>query len=101
MNQTLLSRAQIRPMPGALGADVVGIDVARLNEDDVDTVREALRRHLVIRLRGYSLDDIALTRLAEQFGELEGSPDFSRSRDVYVIDSPKMTIVSKIGRAHV
>jgi hypothetical protein len=47
-------------------------------------ILEALRDHLVIRLRGYTLDDVAFTRLAEQFGELEGSPDFSRSRAVYV-----------------
>jgi taurine dioxygenase len=86
----------IRPTGAALGADVDGVNLASPSAADVDTLHAALRDHLVVRLRGYTLDDIAFTRLAERFGELEGSPDFSRSRDVYVAGSPKMTVVSNV-----
>jgi len=96
MMETSLASAAIRPTPAALGADVVGAGLPRPAAPDVAVLRDALRKHLVIRLRGYSIDDVALTRLAEQFGSLEGSPEFSRSREVYVADSPKMTVVSNV-----
>src|SRR4051812_22320841 len=93
---TLLAGARIEPTRAALGADVTGIELPEPSAQDIATLRDALRKHLVIRLRGYSLDDAALTRVAEQFGDLEGSPEFSRSREVYVAESPKMTVVSNV-----
>ena len=96
MSRALLADAQIRPTRAALGADVDGVNLASPSPGDVTMLHDALRDHLVIRLRGYTLDDIAFTHLAERFGVLEGSPDFSRSRDVYVQGSPKMTVVSNV-----
>jgi len=93
---TLLPASTIRPTPAALGADVEGLNLVAPTGADIATLMSALREHLVVRLRGYSLDDVAFTRLAERFGDLEGSPDFSRSRDVYVAASPKMTVVSNV-----
>jgi taurine dioxygenase len=95
---TVTTRAQpaIRPTPAALGADVDGVELAAPGQDDMATLLASLRDRLVIRLRGYTLDDVAFTRLAERFGELEGSPDYSRSRAVYVEASPKMTVVSNV-----
>ena len=96
MSETLVAQATIRPANAALGADVIGVNLQAPSVADMDTIRRALRDHLVIRLRGYTLDDVEFTRLAERFGDLEGSPEFSRSRDVYVAESPKMTVVSNV-----
>ena len=96
MTSMLLAKAPIRPTNAALGADVDGVNLASPSVDDVAMLLAALRDHLVIRLRGYTLDDIAFTHLAERFGELEGSPAFSRSRAVYLPESPKMTVVSNV-----
>jgi len=96
MTESMVAESKIRPAGAALGADVVGVDLHASPTADITTIQEALRDHLVIRLRGHSLDDVAFTRLAERFGQLEGSPEFSRSRDVYVRESPKMTIVSNV-----
>ena len=96
MPETLVAQPKIRPSASALGADVVGVNLQSPASVDVSTILEALRDHLVIRLRGYALDDVAFTRLAERFGDLEGSPDFSKSRAVYVAESPKMTVVSNV-----
>jgi taurine dioxygenase len=49
-----------------------------------------------VRLRATRIDDVQFTRLAERFGTLEGSPDYSRSRSVYVAESPLMTVVSNV-----
>ncbi|MDQ6620065.1 MAG: TauD/TfdA family dioxygenase [Pseudomonadota bacterium] len=87
---------QIVPTNAALGADVAGVNLSQPTPDDVATILRALSGRLVVRLRGYALDDLEFTRLAERFGNLEGSPDFSRSRDVYVAASPKMTVVSNV-----
>ena len=96
MASPLLADSHIRPTQSALGADVDGLDLSAPTSSDIATLLTALREHLVVRLRGYTLDDVAFTRLAERFGDLEGSPDFSKSRDVYVAASPKMTVVSNV-----
>jgi taurine dioxygenase len=96
MTERLLAEPAIRPTIAALGADVLGVDLPSPSSDDVSRILQALRERLVIRLRGYMQDDRAFTRLAERFGELEGSPDYSRSRNVYVAESPKMTVVSNV-----
>lgn len=98
-NTSLLSKPETYPTGGPLGADVAGFDLQNPGIADMAALNDALRDHMVIRLRGYSLDDIAFTRLAERFGELEGSPDFSRSRKVYVAESPHMTIISNVTEA--
>ncbi len=96
MSTTTLARHEIRPTGGPLGADVLGIDPINPQAADIATVEAALREHSVVRLRGYKMDDVTFTRFAERFGELEGSPDFSRSRKVYVPESPHMTIISNV-----
>ena len=96
MHATPTLSPSIRSTRAALGADVTGVDLVTPAASDLEMLVAALRDHLVIRLRGYDLDDVAFTALAEQFGEIEGSPVFSRSRDVYVAASPKMTVVSNV-----
>jgi len=96
MHAPTLAEPAFRPTTAALGADVVGVNLHDPSPSDLATIRAALRERLVIRLRAIDLDDVAFTRLAERFGELEGSPDYSRSRAVYVSESPKMTVVSNV-----
>jgi len=91
-----IAEPRILPTTAPLGADVQGVDLVSSGEADIAAIDRALRERLVIRLRGYVLDDVEFTRLAECFGDLEGSPDFSKSRDVYVAASPKMTVVSNV-----
>ena len=96
MSVVEVRRVNIVPSGKALGATVEGIDLASPSDGDVDRIRDALHAHLVVRLRAADLDDVAFTRLAERFGTLEGSPDYSRSRNVYVAESPLMTVVSNV-----
>jgi taurine dioxygenase len=96
MHAPTVAEPAVRPTTAALGADVDGVTLHDPSQADLATIRAALRDRLVIRLRALDLDDVAFTRLAERFGELEGSPDYSRSRAVYVAASPKMTVVSNV-----
>lgn len=96
MVASLLESVTVRPLGPSLGAEIAGIDIATASAADVETVLQALGPHLVVRLRGIEVDDVHFTRFAERFGDLEGSPDFSKSRAVYVPESPKMTVVSNV-----
>jgi taurine dioxygenase len=90
------SRITITPIGGALGADVVGADLARLSADDVRLILEGIADHLVLRFRHSAPSDRDFQSLAERFGELRHSPGYTRSRQVYVIDAPAVTVVSNI-----
>ena len=72
MSVTTHAQRAILPSPAALGADVEGVALDAPGADDIAHAARALRDRLVIRLRGYALDDVAFTRLAERFGELGG-----------------------------
>jgi taurine dioxygenase len=96
MSVSTKDRIRIQPTGAALGADVIGIDPANPGPEDIAAVKAALRDHLVVRLRGYSISDVEFTKFAAQFGELEGSPAYSRSRSVYVPECPEITIISNV-----
>ena len=96
MSASVIERADIRPTGAALGADVGGVSMPSPTPAEMDTIRAALRDHLVVRLRGTSMDDVAFTRFAEAFGTLEGSPEFSRTREVYIPEAPLVTIISNV-----
>ena len=96
MSATMLDKAVIRPTGAALGADVTGVTMPQPTASDIALIKAALRDHLVVRLRGTQMDDVAFTRFAEAFGKLEGSPDFSRSVDVYIPEAPLVTIISNV-----
>jgi len=96
MTAALAVEPRVRPFAGALGADIEGVELPQIRPGDLAVIEAGLRERLVVRLRGYAMDDVAFTRLAERFGTLEGSPDYSRSRAVYVPESPLMTVVSNV-----
>ncbi|HVF65999.1 MAG TPA: TauD/TfdA family dioxygenase [Casimicrobiaceae bacterium] len=89
-------RFSCRPLEGELGADLAGVDVSSPSERDVEAIRVALDARLVVRIRGLAFDDVAFTRLAERFGELEGSPDYTRARTLHMPESPLMTVISNV-----
>lgn len=47
-----MSDLDIRPVSPALGAEIVGIDVAALDDDGLSRVRQAVLDHLVVMIRG-------------------------------------------------
>jgi alpha-ketoglutarate-dependent sulfate ester dioxygenase len=61
----------VRPVAGHIGADILGVDIARpLSEDQVSAIRDALHRYKVIFFRGQDLDHAAQIAFGRQFGEL-------------------------------
>jgi taurine dioxygenase len=60
----------IRPLSGALGAEILGIDLGRdLRDDIVAAIRAAWLEHLVVFFRDQSLPPADFLALASRFGE--------------------------------
>jgi taurine dioxygenase len=68
----------IRPMIGALGADVSGVDVRRIGAADLEALRNALLEYRVVALRDQQLEPAALSGFAARLGEREVYP-FARA----------------------
>lgn len=75
-------RIEVRPIAGALGAEVRGVDIARpLDNEVIAEIRQAFLDHLVIVLRGQQLAPADLLAFAQRFGQpmeypqLKGLPE--------------------------
>ena len=71
---------EVRPTGYALGADILGLDLARrLTSRDFGAVRAAWMDHLVLRFRGQTLTDEQLMAFSRNFGPLDGNPRRAKS----------------------
>jgi taurine dioxygenase len=89
------SRITVIPTGAALGADVVGVDLARpISDETFREIEDAWHAHLVLRFRGQRLDDPALLAFARRFGELDKAPIHAgrEIEDPY----PEITVMSNI-----
>jgi len=73
---------EVKPVAGALGAEIAGVDMARdLDEEVVTEVRHALLEHLVIFLRDQKATPLQQVAFAKRFGQpieypqLKGLPE--------------------------
>jgi taurine dioxygenase len=63
------------PLTGVLGADVLGVDLARDHgPETIASLKAALARHLVLAIRDQDLDPQTLHRVARAFGPFSGNP---------------------------
>ena len=68
-------RLHIHPISGALGAEVLGVDLVQgLNSTDVKNIRKALLDHLVIFFRNQYITPHQQLSFAKHFGELVEYP---------------------------
>jgi taurine dioxygenase len=83
-----VSEIRIEPLTGALGAEVLGVNLARdLANDNFTAIREALLDYGVIFFRDQELDIPAHKAFASRFGKLFLHPNIQGSKaDPAVID---------------
>ena len=67
-------RIAVAPVAGALGADISGVDLNRLDEETVAEIRAALLRHSVVFFRDQSFAPESQTAFARRFGALNRHP---------------------------
>lgn len=71
----------IRKLSNALGAEVTGVDLARLSDSEFECIEQAWREHLLLVFRGQKLDHAQYIAFGRRFGELErylhGNTDYT------------------------
>jgi len=66
---------EIRPINGALGAEISGLDISEpLTSDQITEVRKALLNHQILVFRGQTLTPARLSEFGKQFGDLHINP---------------------------
>jgi taurine dioxygenase len=95
---------EIAPTEAALGADIVGVDLAQtLSPQDFGVIYQAWMQHLVLRFRGQNLTDEQLMAFSRNFGALDRNPRHARSERRQMEDSSDyVNVISNVvenGRA--
>lgn len=83
-------------LEAALGADVTGVDLKNLADEQVEQIKQALSEHLVLRFRNTAVNDQEFTEFASRFGKIEPPPSYLRSRAVYIPEAPLVSVISNI-----
>lgn len=90
VSTTAATSLTVKPLSDALGADISGVDLARLDDAAFAQIARAWADHLVLRFRHQQLSDIELMTFSRRFGALDRVP--VRANDVMDIDDPRIAI---------
>ena len=74
MQKNKTDTLDIRPLTGALGAEIFGIDLKAINETTFDEVYKAFLDYSVLIFRDQELDEAEFAAFGQRFGKLEEEP---------------------------
>ena len=85
------SRIEVRPISGAGGAEIFGVDVAReLDDGTIGEIRDALNEHCVVFFRDQEIDAAQQKAFARRFGPIFLHPNFAT-----VMEDPEVVMVRR------
>ena len=64
----------IIPCSKHIGAEVRGVDLSNLSDEDFEVIHDAWLKHLVLLFRDQDLNDGHLTEFSARFGDLDEAP---------------------------
>ena len=85
----------VRPLTSAVGAEISGVDVARLTDAQFKVIEAAWYAHSALLIRGQQLDDDDLIAFSRRFGELD-MPPVNENGKTFVADHPEIYVVSNV-----
>ena len=85
----------IVPTGGPLGAEMRGVDLARLDDATFQRIHRAWLDHLVLLFRGQKLGDEDLIAFSRRFGDLDWAPIMENGRR-FVEGHPEIYVVSNV-----
>ena len=91
----MAARLSIRPANPAVCAEVSGVDVARLSDEEFAAVERAWYAHSALLFRGQQLTDDDLLAFSRRFGELDSAPVNEKGK-TYVPGYPEIYVVSNV-----
>ncbi len=84
----------VAPLTPAVGAQVSGVDLASIGEEEFPLIEKAWHRHSVLLFRDQQLTDDDLLRFSRRLGELDPPPNQEHGRqsppgypDIYVVSN--------------
>jgi len=84
----------VAPLTPAVGAQVSGVDLASIGEEEFPPIEKAWHRYSVLLFRDQQLTDDDLLRFSRRFGELDPPPNQEHGRqsppgypDIYVVSN--------------
>jgi taurine dioxygenase len=84
----------IRPLNAAVGAEISGVDLARLSDAEFTQIEQAWNQHGALLFRDQRLSDDGLLAFSRRFGELDPPPVQEHGRqspegypDIYVVSN--------------
>jgi taurine dioxygenase len=87
--------ASVHPLCDAVGAEVRGLDLARIDDTDFAFIMAAWNRHSALLFRDQRLSDAELVAFSRRFGELDEAPVNEGGRTA-VPGFPEIYVVSNI-----
>jgi taurine dioxygenase len=75
-------RIEVRPVAGALGAEIAGVNLGRLDDDTFKEIKAAWLEHLVIFFRDQNITPEQQIAFAKRFGDIHHHP-FMKGMDEY------------------
>lgn len=91
MPDTMVKDALLVKLTGAaLGADIENVDLAQVSEAEFRAIERVWHEHLVVRVRGQTLDDAALMRFSARFGKLDRVP--IRAAETVMTFDPRLDV---------
>lgn len=74
MRDERFTQFELRPFTGALGAEIIGVDLRTTPEDTFAEVLRALHEYHVLAVRDQQLEPATLQQVARRFGPFSGNP---------------------------
>jgi taurine dioxygenase len=75
-------RIEVRPIAGALGAEIGGVDLGSLDDETFDEIKAAWLEHLVVFFRDQAITPRQQIAFAKRFGDIHQHP-FMKHMDEY------------------
>lgn len=92
-----VGKLEVVPLPGAMGAEVRGLDLRRLDDEAFAALHRAYLDHLLVLVRDQEITDEDQVAVARCFGALEMPPAAAeRSTHQHYEGPPEITVVSNI-----
>jgi taurine dioxygenase len=91
----ITDRIQVVATGAALGAEVRGVDLRRIDDSAFAAIHRAWLDHLVLLFRGQDLDDDDLIAFSRRFGDLDLAPIQENGRR-FVEGHPEIYVVSNV-----
>ena len=71
---------EVKKLSMALGAEITGIDLCKVSDNDIEEIKSLLTKHMVLFFPGQRITQDEHVEFGAKFGELEGHPNLKNKK---------------------